>query len=48
MAPDIDAARPGEAARICGGAGTRYQEYSCIHGFGHAFMRIYGDPLGPG
>ncbi len=48
VAPDIDAARPGEAARICGGAGTRYQEYSCIHGFGHAFMRIYGDRLGPG
>ena len=47
VAPDIDAARPGEAARICGDAGTRYQEYSCIHGFGHAFMRIYGDRLGP-
>lgn len=47
IAPDIDPTRPGEAARICGGARTRYQEYSCIHGFGHAFMRIYGDRLEP-
>jgi hypothetical protein len=47
VAPDIDPERPGEAARICGAAGTRYQEYSCIHGFGHAFMRVYGDVLGP-
>jgi hypothetical protein len=47
IAPDIDPTRAGEAARICGGARTRYQEYSCIHGFGHAFMRIYGDRLEP-
>ena len=45
VAPDIDPTRPGEAARVCGSARTRYQEYSCIHGFGHAFMRIYGDRL---
>ena len=24
---------------------TRYQRYSCIHGLGHAFMRIHGDRL---
>jgi hypothetical protein len=47
IAPDIDPSRPGEAARVCGGAKTRYQNYSCIHGFGHAFMRIYGDKLDP-
>ena len=47
VAPDIDPTRPGEAARLCGGARTRYQEYSCIHGFGHAFMRIYGDEVAP-
>jgi hypothetical protein len=47
IAPDIEPERAGEAARVCGGAGTRYQEYSCIHGFGHAFMRIYGDRLEP-
>ena len=47
VAPDIDPTRAGEAARLCGGARTRYQEYSCIHGFGHAFMRIYGDEIEP-
>jgi hypothetical protein len=47
IAPDIDPTRPGEVARICGDARTRYQEYSCIHGFGHAFMRIYGERLEP-
>jgi hypothetical protein len=47
IAPDIDPTRPGEAARVCGSAKTRYQNYSCIHGFGHAFMRIYGDKLDP-
>jgi hypothetical protein len=47
IAPDIDATRPGEAVRVCGSAKTRYQNYSCIHGFGHAFMRIYGDKLEP-
>ena len=47
VAPVIDPKRPGEAARVCDSARTRYQEYSCIHGFGHAFMRIYSDQLGP-
>jgi hypothetical protein len=47
IAPDIDPTRAGEAARVCGSARTRYQNYSCIHGFGHAFMRIYGDKLEP-
>jgi hypothetical protein len=47
IAPDIDPGRAGEAARVCGSAKTRYQNYSCIHGFGHAFMRIYGDRLEP-
>ena len=45
VAPDIDPARPGEAARVCGDSGTRYQEYSCVHGFGHAFMRVYGSKV---
>ena len=31
----------------CADAGTRYQRYSCVHGFGHAFMRLYADQLGP-
>jgi hypothetical protein len=47
VAPDIDAREPARAAAICGRAGTRYQRYSCTHGFGHAFMRIYDDQLAP-
>jgi hypothetical protein len=47
VAPDIDARRPAQAAKVCGNAGTRYQRYSCTHGFGHAFMRIFDDRLTP-
>jgi hypothetical protein len=47
VAPEIDPSRPGAAATVCAGAGTRYGRYSCIHGFGHAFMRIYDDTLQP-
>jgi hypothetical protein len=47
VAPDIDASEPREAAAVCSEAGTRYRRYSCTHGFGHAFMRIYGEQLGP-
>jgi hypothetical protein len=45
VAPDIDPSRPQAALAVCGAARTRFQRYSCIHGFGHAFMRIYGDQL---
>jgi hypothetical protein len=45
VAPDIDPRRPREALTVCGSAKTRFQRYSCIHGFGHAFMRIYEDRL---
>ena len=47
VAPDIDASAPAKAAAACEGAGTRFQRYSCVHGFGHAFMRIYQDQLQP-
>ena len=47
VAPSIDVRRPGEAAEVCADAGTRYRRYSCIHGLGHAFMRIHGDRLSP-
>ena len=43
----IDPRRPGEAAEVCSQAGTRYQRYSCVHGLGHAFMRIHNDRLAP-
>jgi hypothetical protein len=47
VAGEIDPERPGDAASVCAEAGTRYQRYSCVHGFGHAFMRLYGDQLDP-
>jgi hypothetical protein len=47
VAPDIDPREPTRAASVCGDAGTRYQRYSCTHGFGHAFMRIHDDRLAP-
>ncbi len=47
VAPDIDPRRPRAAAAVCAEAGSRYRRYSCIHGFGHAFMRIYDDQLRP-
>jgi hypothetical protein len=47
VAPDIDPRQPRQATTVCARAGTRYQRYSCVHGFGHAFMRIYGDRLPP-
>jgi hypothetical protein len=47
VAPDIDPSEPAESAAACADAGTRFQRYSCIHGFGHAFMRLYDDRLEP-
>jgi hypothetical protein len=31
----------------CNGLPTRFQRYSCVHGLGHAFMRLSHDQLGP-
>jgi hypothetical protein len=47
VAPSVDVQRPDEAAAVCADAGTRYQRYSCVHGLGHAFMRLHGGRLGP-
>jgi hypothetical protein len=47
VAPDIDPSEPRASAAVCAEAGTRYRRYSCVHGFGHAFMRIYDEQLGP-
>jgi hypothetical protein len=47
VAPLIDLSRPREAATVCAEAGTRYRRYSCVHGLGHAFMRIHDDRLAP-
>jgi hypothetical protein len=40
VAPEIDLRRPQEAAAVCDETDTRYRRYSCVHGFGHAFMRL--------
>ena len=45
LAPQIGSLSPEEAAKACNGAPTRYQRYSCTHGFGHAYMRLYGEQL---
>jgi hypothetical protein len=47
VAPLLDPRRPRDASGVCASAATRYQEYSCTHGLGHAFMRIYDGRLGP-
>ena len=47
VAPDLNPSRPAESASVCADADTRWQRYSCVHGFGHAFMRLYGDQLKP-
>jgi len=47
VAPLIDPRRPGDAAAVCADAGTRYRRYSCVHGLGHAFMRIHDERLPP-
>jgi hypothetical protein len=45
VAPQIDLTRPQEAVEVCGETTTRYQRYSCVHGFGHAFMRLVRENL---
>lgn len=48
IAPQIDVADPRRSAALgCGRLKTRLQTYSCIHGFGHAFMRLYSEQLEP-
>jgi hypothetical protein len=47
VGPLIDPRKPRVAAALCAEAATRYQRYSCVHGLGHAFMRINGDRLEP-
>ena len=47
VAPQLDPSQPKATARVCDRAATRYQRYSCVHGFGHAFMRLYNESLQP-
>jgi hypothetical protein len=45
VAPEIDLADPAASAAVCDEAETRYRRYSCVHGFGHAFMRLVREDL---
>lgn len=45
VAPEIDLGDPESSAAVCEDTDTRYQRYSCIHGFGHAFMRLVREDL---
>jgi hypothetical protein len=47
VAPEIEKAGPKVAISLCAKSETRYQRYSCTHGFGHAFMRLNNDDIAP-
>ena len=47
VAPQIDLSNPEASAGVCAETETRYQRYSCVHGFGHAFMRLSEEELAP-
>jgi hypothetical protein len=47
VAPQIDPNDPKRSARVCNRSATRYERYSCVHGFGHAFMRLTGEQIKP-
>lgn len=38
-------ADPRGSATVCDRSKSRFRRYSCVHGFGHAFMRIYEEHL---
>ena len=43
LGPQIENLGPRGAAAECAKATTRYERYSCVHGLGHAYARIYLD-----
>jgi hypothetical protein len=45
VASQIDLSDPKASAAACDDTGTRYERYSCTHGFGHAFMRLTGEKI---
>jgi hypothetical protein len=47
LGPQIVRMGPAGAAAACRKASTRYQRYSCVHGLGHAYMRLFGELVGP-
>lgn len=42
LAPQVVAAGPQGVLRVCARPPTRFRRYTCIHGLGHAYMRMYG------
>ena len=47
LGPQIERLGPRGAARECAQAATRYERYSCVHGLGHAYARLYLDYPAP-
>ena len=47
LGPQIVRLGPRGAAKECRRAATRYQSYSCIHGLGHAYMRLFDETFQP-
>ena len=47
LGPQIVRMGPRGAAAACRKASTRYQRYSCVHGLGHAYMRLFGELVTP-
>ena len=47
LGPQIVRMGPKGAAAACRKAATRYQRYSCVHGLGHAYMRLFGELVSP-
>jgi hypothetical protein len=47
LGPQIVRMGPQGAAAACRRASTRYQRYSCVHGLGHAYMRLFGELVAP-
>jgi hypothetical protein len=45
LGPQIVKIGPEGAVAECAKAPTRYQRYSCIHGLGHAYMRLFDESL---
>ena len=43
LGPQVMKMGPKGAVAECAKASTRYQRYSCVHGLGHAYARIYMD-----
>jgi hypothetical protein len=45
LGPQIVRAGPRGALRVCLRLATRMRQYTCVHGLGHAYMRLYGEYL---